>query len=164
MRETYLFHEVRVQPSYSFFEWKEQSEEDSEAFFTSVKNNIYTLNYNNFHIFSDEQKKEIAKIYLKKYPETLKNFLGFGYSKNLPKEILHNPYIQYELLYKNPERRLEIDPIINEKIVKNEEIDSEVLKIFIQENRILTENSTKYEKSNKQIALISIEKEISFEL
>ena len=134
-------------------------EEDSEAFFTSVKNNIYTLNYNNFHIFSDEQKKEIAKIYLKKYPETLKNFLGFGYSKNLPKEILHNPYIQYELLYKNPERRLEIDPIINEKIVKNEEIDSEVLKIFIQENRILTENSTKYEKSNKQIALISIEKD-----
>ena len=144
--------------------------ESKEVIFQSVCNNIYSLLHTEYYTDSNEELEKIAKIYLEDYPNTLKNMLSVNI--DLPYTISSNPYIQYELLYKNPNRRIDIDPIVNGPFFYTPEIENEVYTSFFKENYCLTPSSTKYEASNLKIALKSIEnnpmsfkyvsKEISF--
>ena len=134
---------------------------DREAAFKSAKNNIYTLlNISDSVQFSDEELKEIAKIYLAGYPETLKNFIGLpqrsSYTVGLPKAISSNPYIQYELLYNNPSRREPFDIIQDSSYAPNAEIEKRVFDSFFSTHDELSFASNPYEKNNLQIALRSI--------
>ena len=133
---------------------------DRDAAFLSAKNNIYTLHYLNDIKFTPEQEKEIAKIYLAGYPQTLLNFLGLSRSLSgirLPKQIEKNPYIQYELLYKNLQRKSPLDLIDKARYSGNDEIEKLIFDSFYSKHSELSFSSSKFESTNIQIAIRSIQ-------